>query len=208
VIGILAAILLPAVGAVRESAHSSTSISNLREIGNAVSIYKNAKGGNYPLLNRRAPDIPGAYRWPQALEEVVFEWDREVSGKHPVFDDPTADKHHGISDYGGNTIFFGDGNEANQSRVNGFRNVFKLERPSGTVVACTAHHPNSATNSAAWLVTASFASTGNGDAIPEARLKGNQVGLVFADGHVDMVDYAKLFEDADYRESLFDPESH
>jgi prepilin-type N-terminal cleavage/methylation domain-containing protein/prepilin-type processing-associated H-X9-DG protein len=207
VIGILAAILIPAIGSVRHNANSSKSVANLRQIGNAVSVYTNEKKGDYPLLNRRGPDIPGAYRWPQALEEVVFEWDREQSGKHSIFEDPAADSHHGISDYGGNTLFFGDGNEANQGRVNGFRNIFKLERPSTTVVACTAHHPSSASNSAAWLVTASFAASGNGDAIPDARLNNNQVGLVFADGHVEVIDAEKLFDDPDYRERLFNPEA-
>lgn len=149
VLAILAAILIPAIGAVRESANSSKSVANLRQIGNAISIYTNEKSGNYPLLNRRDLTTPGPYRWPQALEEVVFEWDRQASGKHPIFEDPTVETHHGISDYGGNTLFFGDGNEVNQNRVNGFRNIYQLERPAMTVVACTAHHPSSANNSAA-----------------------------------------------------------
>ena len=170
-------------------------------------MYTNEKNGNYPLLNRRNLEATDKYYWPQALEEVVFEWDRAVSGKHPIFEDPAVENHHAISDFGGNSIFFGDGNESNQERVNGFRNIFKLARPATTVVACTAHHPNSANNTAAWLVSGSFADTGNGDALPEARLKGQQVGLVFADGHVETVDSDKLYGDAEYREKLFNPEA-
>lgn len=207
IIAILAAILLPAIGMIRQNANSSKSTSNLRQIGNAVSLYTTEMKGNYPLLNRRNLNNSEKYFWPQALEEKVLQWDRTVSGKHPIFEDPTADKNHGISDYGGSSIFFGDGNEANQNRVNGFRNIYKVDRPSTTVIVATAHHPGSDGNSAAWLIAGSYAATGGGTAVPEARLNSGDVGLVFADGHVEVVSGDKLAEDEDYRQRLFNPEA-
>lgn len=206
IIGVLAAILIPVVGMVRHKANSSTSLSNLRQIGNAVSVYTTDMKGNYPLLNRRSLDNPEKYFWPQALEEKVLEWDRTAAGKHPIFEDPTASKHHGISDYGGNMLFFGDGNESNQNRVDGFRNIFKVQRPSSTVIVATAHHPSTDDNSAAWLIAGSYAATGSGTAVPEARLNSGEVGLVFVDGHAEIVMAEKL-EDDEYRLRLFNPEA-
>lgn len=206
IIGILGAILIPAVNAVRLTANTSKSVANLRQIGNAIAVYTNEMNGNFPLLNRRTPESEGTFFWPQALEEVVFEWDRSAGvGKHPVFEDPTVEKHHNISDYGGNLKFFGDANSNNAARVNGYMNIFKLARPATTVVVSTAYHPNNPGQGAAWIVSGSYAESGSGDGMPEARLKGNQVGLVFADGHVELVDEDRLNTDAEYRRKLFDP---
>ena len=55
VVGILAAILLPVVGKVRQSALRSDCVSNLRQIGNAVALYAQDNKGHYP----RAYAVPG-----------------------------------------------------------------------------------------------------------------------------------------------------
>ena len=48
VIAILAAILIPLVGSVRDRANSSKSVSNLRQIGVIVQTYANENNGRYP----------------------------------------------------------------------------------------------------------------------------------------------------------------
>ncbi len=48
IIGILAAILIPVVGRVRESARASQCVSNLREIGTAIHLYANDHNGLAP----------------------------------------------------------------------------------------------------------------------------------------------------------------
>jgi prepilin-type N-terminal cleavage/methylation domain-containing protein/prepilin-type processing-associated H-X9-DG protein len=53
IIGILAAILIPVVGAVRESARSAQCTSNLRQIGLAFYLYAEANGGKGPPANNR-----------------------------------------------------------------------------------------------------------------------------------------------------------
>jgi prepilin-type N-terminal cleavage/methylation domain-containing protein/prepilin-type processing-associated H-X9-DG protein len=48
IIGILAAILIPTVGKVRESARSTQCISNLRQIGSAIQLYADSNRGKMP----------------------------------------------------------------------------------------------------------------------------------------------------------------
>lgn len=48
IIGILASILIPVVGAVRESARASKCISNLRQMGTGIELYANDHGGASP----------------------------------------------------------------------------------------------------------------------------------------------------------------
>jgi len=54
IIGILAAILIPVVGSVRENARAAQCVSNLRQIGQAIHIYANEHGGLTPMP--RHPD--------------------------------------------------------------------------------------------------------------------------------------------------------
>jgi prepilin-type N-terminal cleavage/methylation domain-containing protein/prepilin-type processing-associated H-X9-DG protein len=51
IIGILAAILIPVVGSVRESARSAQCISNMRQIGLAVHLYVTDNNGFLPMVN-------------------------------------------------------------------------------------------------------------------------------------------------------------
>ncbi len=53
IIGILAAILIPVIGAVRESARAAQCTSNLRQIGLGIYMYAEANDGNGPPGNNR-----------------------------------------------------------------------------------------------------------------------------------------------------------
>ena len=57
IIGILAAIIIPTVGKVRESARGAQCISNLRQIGSAIQLYADANRGVLPgpLLGGQGP---------------------------------------------------------------------------------------------------------------------------------------------------------
>jgi prepilin-type processing-associated H-X9-DG protein/prepilin-type N-terminal cleavage/methylation domain-containing protein len=58
VIGVLAAILIPAVGKVRERAHQAQCVSNLRQLAVAATMYASDHRGNYPALNGETEDAP------------------------------------------------------------------------------------------------------------------------------------------------------
>jgi len=145
------------------------------------------------------------YFWTQAIEEVIFQWDRSESGNHPIFQDPTLEEHHTNSDYGGNITFFGNGAESSPGAANSYMSIFKLARPATSVFVCTADNPSSAKKQGSPLVNGSYVNSGSGNGVPHARLSRNQVGLVFADGHVELVDGERLDSDDDYRKRLFDP---
>ncbi|WOO43061.1 type II secretion system protein [Rubellicoccus peritrichatus] len=49
VIGIIGSILLPVIGTTRSKANASQSISNLRQIHQAITLYSAENGGNYPV---------------------------------------------------------------------------------------------------------------------------------------------------------------
>jgi prepilin-type N-terminal cleavage/methylation domain-containing protein/prepilin-type processing-associated H-X9-DG protein len=57
IIGILAAILIPVVGSVRESARTAQCASNLRQIGNGIALYAMDNQGNAPPP-RNVPTYP------------------------------------------------------------------------------------------------------------------------------------------------------
>lgn len=76
IIGILAAILIPTVGAVREKAKSAKCVSNLRQWGTAVISYANDSRGNYAIQERykTAGDDgrDGNWYWYQFLNPMVY----------------------------------------------------------------------------------------------------------------------------------------
>jgi prepilin-type N-terminal cleavage/methylation domain-containing protein len=205
IIAVLAAILIPVVGKIRHSANSSKSISNLRQIGNAVALYTNQNNGIFPLLNRDAKNVDSSnpYFWAQALEAEVLEWNRADSGTHPIFVDPTADLNHQISDYGGSTYVFLDANPNNPERSTAGLNVNALAEPAKTLVVCTAYAKNS--GRASWYVQGDFAKGSEPNNLPEARLNSDEVGVVFADGHTELLSQEKVY-DLEFRKKLFDPE--
>lgn len=209
IIAILAAILIPVLGKVRHGANSTKSTSNLRQIGSAVMLYTNQNAGFFPLLNRKAvngqtPTNGAKFYWMQSLEEDVLEWDRAESGgvKHPMFIDPTVDVGHGLSDYGGSTYIFLDGNDNNPSRAERAFNIINLEEPAKTLVVCTAYAKD--TGNASWYVQGGFAKGSEPVNIPEARLNEAEVGVLFADGHVELLSREKVY-DLEFRIKLFDP---
>ena len=110
IIGILAAILIPVVGKVRDSAKNSVCVSNLRQWHGAAMMFVNDNNGNLPMANQSLPD--GSSRpWPAALGFYAdydlpfgsrawwFDGMRDTIGTCP------ADMHeHGHSG-GGGTLF-------------------------------------------------------------------------------------------------------
>jgi prepilin-type N-terminal cleavage/methylation domain-containing protein/prepilin-type processing-associated H-X9-DG protein len=67
VIGILAAILISAIGSIRENAKISQSTSNLRQMGTYVNLYSMANGGELPI------DTFGTPRnWINALWDLAY----------------------------------------------------------------------------------------------------------------------------------------
>jgi prepilin-type N-terminal cleavage/methylation domain-containing protein/prepilin-type processing-associated H-X9-DG protein len=73
IIGILAAILIPTVGAVRKTAKGARCVANLRQIGVAINLYPPDNKGYYPRLKENyAPDNPvNNLTWAKALYPYI-----------------------------------------------------------------------------------------------------------------------------------------
>ncbi len=63
IIGILAAILIPVVGQVRESARAANCVSNLREIGGAIALYTNENERTPPSRDPRSSGGARTIAW-------------------------------------------------------------------------------------------------------------------------------------------------
>ena len=71
IIGILAAMLLPALSAARERARSAACISNLRQVGIAIELYLQNWGEYYPVVHDHHHELEGAVG---DDDDVVAEW--------------------------------------------------------------------------------------------------------------------------------------
>lgn len=101
VIGILAAILLPVLAQVRERSYVATCTNNLRQIGHALDLYRQARNGKFPiaagkpssspglasLRDALVADAPDAELWrcpadpdQYATEGLSYEWNSFLSG--------------------------------------------------------------------------------------------------------------------------------
>ena len=75
IIGILAGILLPALGRARESARRTQCASNLKQIGLAINMYSNDNGGAFPTVSGTAI-TDGTYSLGQLFDAYIT--DRKV----------------------------------------------------------------------------------------------------------------------------------
>lgn len=72
IIGILAAIIIPTVGRVRQSAKSAQCLSNLRQIGMAFNLYPQDNKGYYPRASSNIiPGVPTPGNWAKALTSYI-----------------------------------------------------------------------------------------------------------------------------------------
>ena len=102
IVGVLAAILIPAIGAVRTKANISQSVSNLRQMGTYLSLYSLQTGGELPITTfttsrnwvrgiwniaypdqelRFAPDSQGRVLYNTIFYTPLFEIDKSLAGE-------------------------------------------------------------------------------------------------------------------------------
>lgn len=74
IIGILAAILIPVVGAVRESARASLCVSNMRQMGQGINLYANDHYGEAPPPAFYGDSVEGETRYPSNDLRTTFHY--------------------------------------------------------------------------------------------------------------------------------------
>ena len=220
IFAILAAILIPAVARVRESAKASKSVSNLRQIGSGFQLLtmdgppgKGNRPGSFPSyagkddigMTYTWPDlvgqqlgfverIDGSYRWNVAPAETVFQ-----SPFREIAFDPTNCKT--TSGYGYNYVGLGEWSAANlhlaDDRTDGkgkmHTNLFK--NPAKMVVVAESNGDGTADHMVwpAWpAASVSDAYNGGGH-------------YLFADWHVEFIEKSKVLAN---KEKYFDPTSN
>jgi prepilin-type N-terminal cleavage/methylation domain-containing protein/prepilin-type processing-associated H-X9-DG protein len=220
IFAILAAILIPAVARVRESAKASKSVSNLRQIGSGFQLLtmdgppgKGNRLGSFPSyagqddqgIKYTWPDlvgqqlgfverIDGSYRWNVAPAETVFQ-----SPFRDIAFDPTNCK--ATSGYGYNYVGLGEWSSANQHLAEdrtdgkGKMHTFLLKNPAKMVVVAESNGDGTVDHMVwpAWpAASVSDAYNGGGH-------------YLFADWHVEFIDKSKVLAN---KAKYFDPTSN
>lgn len=182
IIGILAGILIPVTGRVRESARATSCASNLRQIGTTSLLYSQDNKGNMPSL--KDPSV-GSYasNWVQVINHYRRDTYTNGDGKlgGPLF---TCRSHDtALSNGGGLGLSYGwcamiDKTKAGDRRYG--TSFARVLNPSRAVLAGDVN-----ANIEIWPDRVAYRHT-------------NKANVVFADAHVRAVDSTALTLDAFY----------
>lgn len=201
IIGILAAIIIPTVGKVRQSARKSQSLSNVKQIAQGLLTYANENRGALPQQGRT-----GNYArplWPQVVS-VYIEGRPEPTNwgaykVNEVFFDPLLgpDNHSILGDYGNNTAVV-------TLHPNKPFNLAQAHTPSRLVAVATTQEIKSGVTFGGWYINANYVANGS-TATSNAAVWGRDGGpalLGFLDGHVSAIAMADL-DTLEERQALF-----
>ncbi|MCU0792389.1 MAG: DUF1559 domain-containing protein [Opitutaceae bacterium] len=218
IIGILAAIIIPTVGRVRESARAASCTSNLRQIGVALKLYADDNKGMLPAASRPFDAALGdtgggsTVPWGKALGPYLpRRGSTTTAQEHPIFVCPSANYNGKTGPELGNTytatgamIGLGASGTATGSAVNP-RSLASIDRFRQTLIPLVMEgKASSATSTSAnsnrnWnnigtdLSAATFQETTNFD-----FRHGGRMNVAYADGSVRSMDFA-TFKTLDVR---------
>lgn len=202
VIAILAAILFPVFTKVQENAKTSSCLSNMRQIGNAMQIYMDSNNDTFPLDSHWSPFAV----WLDALQQntksqLLY---RCPADKSKNFEKPLVGNKIRKTSYGTNFYMtpIRDNERANLPEdkslwTHGFTKLSDIKRPSRTIYVCevkvnttTDHvHP-------AWWKFPNI----DGTLIPyhleiEKSMHKNGSNYLFADGHAKLLKFEETWKD-------------
>jgi prepilin-type N-terminal cleavage/methylation domain-containing protein/prepilin-type processing-associated H-X9-DG protein len=198
IIGILAGILIPAVGKVRESSNSATCVSNLRQITAVSLMYANENGGRLPSQGKQ-PDDDSSTFWFQKIAPMLGGYagmdaaaaEREIE----VYRCPSALAQHAPGDDPNNSLIktycinsllnaAGSYDDSTGARVFPGMPVMKAINPAKTVIYMDGHL--AIPNSPYW-----HRDTGRGRLMSSVGNNfvhsGTSINVAYLDGHVGNV---------------------
>ncbi len=221
VIAILAAILVPAIGRVRERANATKCASNLRQIAIAANMYAAENNGDFPSLTGEADDGGGQVTWLEQLRPYIHvEGSNEAielincpAAEHYLEVDGNSKTTHA---YGWNPRLIPDTRtKADGSKRLPFKSI-KVQRPSETILMADAgqrypsgwgfgyfafggvYNPSSAETA---LTDADFTRYGASASNPSFSTRHGGVGnAVFVDGHVQSFAWGEIKQKHVYTE--------
>jgi prepilin-type N-terminal cleavage/methylation domain-containing protein/prepilin-type processing-associated H-X9-DG protein len=206
IIGILAAIIIPVVGKVRQSARKSQSLSNVKQIAQGLLTYANDNRGDLPRQGRDGNFLRPL--WSQMVSVYIAgrpepaDWNPVKV--HEVFLDPLLgpDNHSILGDYGNNTnVITLHGAGANKPF-----NLASAKAPSRLVAVATTQEIKSGAVHGGWYINSAYVANGS-TATSNAAVWGRDGGpamLGFLDGHVSAVPMTDL-DTLEERQALFLP---
>lgn len=220
IIGILAAILIPAVGRVRASAHQAKCVSNLRQLAAAASMYAGSNNGNLPSLNYGVmgqTQVP----WFTQLREYIHDEDSKESIE--LINCPASEHYMSVDGkqkvthaYGWNSRLIPDirTRDDGSSRTPG--RLISVQRPSQTILIADAgqRYPSGwgfgyfaisrqydAATAENALTNSSFTGYGASGDNPSFSTRHNGRGnAAFVDGHVESFAWGEMKEKHVYTE--------
>ncbi|WPJ96316.1 prepilin-type N-terminal cleavage/methylation domain-containing protein [Coraliomargarita algicola] len=144
VIGILAAILIPAIGNVRERAQETKCSSNLRQLALASVAYASDHKGNFPSLYS---DVPGEIVWIDQIAPYVGGEDQKRIIE--VINCPSADyfmEFNGARaatySYGWNPLLIPDSRADDEGNVAPPTKLLNVQRPNETILLAETTQPD------------------------------------------------------------------
>lgn len=198
IIGILAAILIPVVGRVRETARTSNCARNLSSLGVAFQLYAADNKGLYPSVRTQNAnrDKPGANPTGKNWQEELFPYQTREAGDIGDLNDSVdsyvycpefVSRYKGDPKWRAETQTTGGYGMNPSLGFNAYDNRFRaaaIQQPSRTVLlGDSGSHILSAGNS--WAMSASrLGGYTTGDPV---RHRGS-ANYLFADGHVSLLD--------------------
>lgn len=195
VIGILAALIMATVGAVRKSAYKARSISNLRQIQQGLALYDQ---GNRRLPQLAASSAFGEPLWNQTIlpymgiqsspEEASDPW--RTQGRMPsFFYDPAAETSNlRRGDYG--VIYSNTDGPVKLTQPS--LSMMSLRNPSRTPLVVTAQQLSSGVQIGSWYALNSAVPQGTGSEVA-GRHNGASI-IAFADGHVRVLPKSEFYD--------------
>jgi prepilin-type N-terminal cleavage/methylation domain-containing protein/prepilin-type processing-associated H-X9-DG protein len=207
IIGILAAIIIPTVGKVRQSAKSAQCLSNLRQIGMAFSLYPADNKGFYPrTANNSVPGVPTpTSNWAKALTSYIpARPTTNLVVINPVFLCPSEEIQPAPGASGSSVHYFATyGLENSNSAApaapgstNGPRQVQAIKNPSKTFLLLDAlvdSTSNSATGSSATFTVAQTDMASPPAGRTALGFRHNEgINVLFFDGHTSKFTLADI----------------
>ena len=188
IIGILAAIIIPVVGKVRQSARVTQSVSNLRNIGQALLLFAGDNSQCLPKLTSTSETYGfTAPYWPEKIEPylptVQAGW-RDINNtefrRSPALISPLVPNgsHHSLGDYGANRYLIRHGPPG---RVR----LAQVDKPAVKVMVVAAESRTRELPNGTWYFEAPayLSNPASANSAPSTH-GGSSIPALFVDGHV------------------------